>query len=472
MTDRDASRRGLPAVAGQDPSPDVGRASLQELTGRLHRRELSSRELVEAYLDRIRRLDRFGAYLAVCDDAALDDADRLDRELRSGGPRGPLHGIPFAVKDNIDTVGIGLTAGSGALDDGWMPPRDAPVIERLRNAGAIVLGKAHMHELAFGITSTNEHFGSVLNPHDRERIAGGSSGGSAVAVAAGLAAFAVGTDTGGSIRVPSALCGVVGLKTTYGLVPTDGVIALGQALDTVGPITRTPKDAGRVLAAMRGEPEDPWPVASSLRFAVCTPREDEDPVVSRAVADAASALEALGAQVAWIPPLDVAEAAADELTLITVDAVAALADELARRGGGTVESVLPLLGSDLRALYAAQLGPDAVRSEAYAAACWSGRRRARERFARALEDADVLITPTVPMPAIPLAEHLRTRLADHVVDTIPTLLRETVAVNVAGLPAVTVPAGRAPSGLPVGVQLVGRERTESSLLAAADALMA
>lgn len=472
MTSLDPSGRSLPPVARQAPHADVGGATVRELAQRLYRRELSSRELVAAYVERIRRLDRFTAYLAVCEQAALRDADRLDRELRVSGPRGPLHGIPFAVKDNVDAAGVGLTGGSGALADGWAPPHDAPVVARLRAAGAIVLGKAHLHELAFGITSTNERFGSVRNPHDPERIAGGSSGGSAVAVAAGLAAFAVGTDTGGSIRVPSALCGVVGLKPTYGSVPTDGVIPLGHALDTVGPITRGAADAGAVFAAMRGEPEDPWPAVASLRFAVCAPRGDEDPAVVRAVADAAAALEAQGARVTWIAPLDTAQAAADELTLITVDAVAALASELERRGRGTVAAALPQLGSDIRELYAAQLGPQAVSAERYADACWTGRRRARELLGRALEGVDAVLTPTTPLPAIPLEEHLRTRLAGEPVDTIPTLVRETVAVNVAGLPAVSVPSGRAPSGLPVGVQLIGRERSESLLLAAADALLA
>lgn len=472
MTSLDPAWRSLPPVARQAPHADVGGATARELAQRLHRREISCRELVEAYLDRIDRLDRFGAYLAVCDEAALRDADRLDRELRAGGRRGPLHGIPFAVKDNVDTAGVALTGGSGALADGWTPPRDAPVVARLRAAGAIVLGKAHLHELAFGITSTNERFGSVRNPYDRERIAGGSSGGSAVAVAAGLAAFAVGTDTGGSIRVPAALCGVVGLKPTYGLVPTDGVIPLGHALDTVGPIARRAGDAGVVLAAMRGEPEDVGPEVSSLRFAVCEPRGDEDPTVVRAVADAAATLEALGARVSWIAPLDTAQAAADELTLITVDAVAALASELARRGGGGVASALPQLGSDIRELYAAQLGPQAVRGERYAAACWTGRRRARELLGGALEGVDAVLTPTVPLPAIPLQEHLRTTLGGEAVDTIATLVRETVAVNVAGLPAVSAPVGRTAGGLPVGVQLIGRERSESLLLATTDALLA
>ncbi|WP_320670508.1 amidase [Patulibacter defluvii] len=461
LSDRDAE------PAGAAPHAELAGATLADLGARLAAGALSSRELVDGYLDRIRALDDLGAYAVVDDERAREQAERLDRERRRDGPRGPLHGLPVAIKDNVEVAGLPLVAGSAALAaSGWRAPADAPAVARLRAAGAIVLGTTRMHELAFGATTTGGPLATVRNPHDRERIAGGSSGGSAVAVAAGLCAAALGTDTGGSIRVPAALCGVAGLKPTFGAVATAGVLPLARALDTVGPIAAAVADLEPLLETLAARSFRP-PPARAWRVAVAAPRGDEHPAVVAAVERTAAALRAAGATVRRVAPVATEEAAAAELALVTVDAHAALVAELARQGGPPIDEAIGLLGADVAPYYAAQQAGGGVTAEAYAAALTAGRAAARRAFAAALAGVDALLTPTVPMPAVPRAEDGWTTLGGAPVATVAALLRETVAVNVAGLPAVTVPAGADERGLPVAVQLIGRRGADRRLLALA-----
>src|SRR5579883_1841486 len=221
-------------------------------------RELSPVELARAHLDRIQELNpELNAYLTVTPESALQQARRAEREVAAGQSRGPLHGVPFALKDIYQTRGVRTTAGS-RLFERWVPDEDATTYARLREAGGVLLGKLNTHELAFGVTNNNPHFGPARNPWDPSRIPGGSSGGSGVAVVAGMAPYALGTDTGGSIRIPASLCGCVGLKPTYGRVSTAGIVPLSWSLDHAGPLTRTVEDAAVVLQAIAGiDPRDP-----------------------------------------------------------------------------------------------------------------------------------------------------------------------------------------------------------------------
>src|ERR1700681_1724494 len=223
---------------------------LQSQAANLRARKVSSRELVAQSLSRIERLDpKLNSFITVTAEAALAEADERDRELARGFDRGPLHGIPIAHKDLMRTKGVRTTAGSEIFAD-YIPQRDAAIVTKLHHAGAVSLGKTGLHELAYGITSTNPHFGAIHNPGDLARIPGGSSGGSAVAVAAGFVPFATGTDTGGSIRVPASFCGVVGLKPTFGRVNIRGVLPLGFSQDHVGPLTGSVRDAAIAYQAM------------------------------------------------------------------------------------------------------------------------------------------------------------------------------------------------------------------------------
>ena len=249
----------------ETPTPDMAHGArevaflpLAALADRLRRRELSPVEVTRAYLDRIAMLDpQLTAFITVTAEQALADAAAAEREIAGGGYRGPLHGVPLAIKDLFHTAGVRTTAGSKILAD-FVPAEDATVVARLRAAGALSLGKTNLEEFAYGATSINPHHGACCNPWDPARIAGGSSGGSAAAVAAGLCSGALGTDSGGSIRQPSALCGLVGLKPTYGRVSRHGVVPLSWSQDHVGPMARTVRDAALLLQALAGhDPRDP-----------------------------------------------------------------------------------------------------------------------------------------------------------------------------------------------------------------------
>ena len=244
-----AASLGSRSVYAQSPDPtDLTIAQAGEL---IRRRELSLDGLVRAYLDRIERFDAVNAYITVNADRALERAQALEAELAGGRWRGPLHGIPIALKDNIDTAGVLTSAGSAVFAD-RIPGEDAEVVRRLEAAGAIVLGKLNMHEFAFGASSAISHYGPVRNPWDLERIPAGSSGGSGAAVAARLCAGALGTDTGGSVRMPAAHCGIVGFKPTHGLSSIRGIVPISTSYDHVGPMCRTVADAALLLQGMAG----------------------------------------------------------------------------------------------------------------------------------------------------------------------------------------------------------------------------
>jgi aspartyl-tRNA(Asn)/glutamyl-tRNA(Gln) amidotransferase subunit A len=261
-----ASRNGL--VWGKSlPDGDLADLSIYQLSKMIRNGEVNSKELVEVYLERIGKFggpNGINAYITVAKDAALKQAEELDRLSKQEKFKGPLHGLPMAIKDNLDTKDIKTTGGSKILAS-WMPPRDAHVVKKLKEAGAIILGKTNMHEFAFGITTNNPHYGPTRNPYDLSRIPGGSSGGSGAAAAAAFCAGAIGTDTGGSVRIPADLCGVVGLKPTLGRVGRGGLMYLSYTRDVIGTITRAVVDSAMILEVIAGkDPRDPESSSNSV----------------------------------------------------------------------------------------------------------------------------------------------------------------------------------------------------------------
>ena len=447
--------------------PDL---SLSELSEQIRSRSVSSVEATRACLERIERLDPLlNSFITVTAESALEQARHRDAERAAGSLRGPLHGVPIALKDLILTRGIRTTSGSDVLRD-WLPPYSATVADRLEAAGAVLLGKLNMHEFAFGATSINPHYGPVRNPHDPTRITGGSSGGSAAAVAAGLCYGALGSDTGGSIRCPAALCGIVGLKPTYGRVSRYGVLPLAWSLDHVGPMTRTVRDAALMLQAMAGaDPLDdtassePVPDYAAevdagvqgLRIGV--PVEffwhPVDPRVRERVLAGIELLARAGAEIREISlsTLDMARAA-QTLTIYAEAAAAhrAMLRESSHRYGPTV-----------RVRFACGLfvsGPDYLAAQ-------QARRLVRRELARRFDEVDLIATPACPIPATRIDQK---RVAVDGVEAPPQyfLVRNNGLFNLTGLPAVSVPCGLA-GGLPAGLQLAGRPWEEGTVLRAA-----
>jgi len=446
---------------------DLTDLSIAEAAERIRRRALSPVELTEAYLDRIRRLDStYGAYITLLEAEARAAAAAAEREIAAGSYRGPLHGIPVAVKDLIQTRGIRTTAGSTILRE-WVPTEDATVVRRLAQAGAILLGKLNLHEFAYGPTGVNPHYGTPRNPWDRSRMPGGSSSGSGVAVAARLAAAALGTDTGGSIRIPSSLCGIVGIKASYGRVSRAGVLPLAWSLDHIGPMARTVADAALLLGALAGkDPADPSTVAlpvpdyrEALRGEVRgvrlgLPRElffqHLDPAVEAAVRGAARLLEGQGATVAEVSLPAMSEASAASYAIIATESMAYHAPLLRRHA--------PAYGADVRTrLLAGQyvLGTQYVNAQRV-------RQVIRAELEAALRKFDALLLPTTPLPA-PRIEEREAAVDGISQDVRAWLTRCTRPFNLTGSPALSLPCGLTPAGLPVGLQLVGRMFDEATL---------
>ena len=420
--------------------------TISELAPRLRRREISSVEITRACLERIEELNpALNAFITVMAESALAEARRAEAEILRGEWRGPLHGVPVALKDLIDVAGVRTTAASALLKDN-VSRHDAEVVRRLRQAGAVIIGKNNLHEFAYGGSSLVSHFGDVHNPWDVGRIAGGSSGGSAAAVAAGLAYAAIGTDTAGSIREPAALCGCVGLKPTYGRVSSRGVIPLSRSLDHVGPLAATVEDAAIVLQAIAGYDADDVgsvdvPVAdylSGLRegakgMRVGVPRgyffDDLDAEVASAIEHALREISSLGAEIREVR-LDVPA----DRTLQAAESYAYHAENVAKSPE----------------LYQAETLRRIRGGEGITAAEYIQRRReleeARRGIGQIFADVDVLVTPTMPMPAPAIADLKADPDALRPAEL--RLLRNTRPFNVWGLPAISVPCGFTQSGLP------------------------
>jgi Asp-tRNA(Asn)/Glu-tRNA(Gln) amidotransferase A subunit family amidase len=420
----------------------------------LRRREISPVDLTRDCLARIEKLNpALNAFITVTADSALAQARQAEGEIQRGDWRGPLHGIPIGLKDLIDTAGVRTTAASGLYKD-RAPEHDAAVVGLLKNAGAVLLGKQNMHEFAYGGSSVISHYGPVRNAWNPEHIAGGSSGGSATAVAAGLCYGAIGTDTAGSIREPAALCGVVGLKATYGAVSARGVIPLSPSLDHIGPITRTAADAGVLFAAIAENTPKPIEIAATKTLRIGIPRnffyEDLDSEIAAAVEEALLVLGKLTANTR-----EINLSVDTDRTLQAAESYAVHAESIAH----TPELYQP---ETLRRLLG---GKDFTESE-----IGNHRRQlaiARREVEGVFSDVDLLITPTTLISAPRLAdlqaspENLRPREV--------LLLRNTRPFNVWGLPAVSVPCGFTKAGLPIGLQIAGAHGQEATVLHLAQA---
>jgi aspartyl-tRNA(Asn)/glutamyl-tRNA(Gln) amidotransferase subunit A len=433
--------------------------SIQETGELLRRREVSPVELTKNCLAQIEKLNStLNAFITVTSDSALAQAHEAEEEILHGNWRGPLHGIPLALKDLIDTAGIRTTAASAVFKD-RIPEEDAEVVRPLKDAGVIFLGKQNLHEFAYGGSSMISYYGEVHNPWDPARIAGGSSGGSAASVAAGLCYGAIATDTAGSVREPAALCGVVGLKPTYGRIGARGIIPLSPSLDHAGPIARTVSDAAVMLQAIADHNENGVnaPVGDYLAaiperltpLRIGVPRkffyEDLDPEVAFAVEEALGILRDLGN--------DLFEIEIDVPTDRTLQA----AESYAYHREFVLRSPHLYQAETLRRIRTGEAISAAQVEQA-------GRelKQTRSEIRKVFENVDVLVTPTTPIPAPAIADLKRNPDALRPCELV--LLRNTRPANVWGLPAISIPCGFTSAGLPIGLQIIGPHWREERVL--------
>ena len=471
--------------------------SARDLAAAVRSGERSARSVVEEHLETIRSGEpEIHAFNLVLADEALAAADEVDRRVVAGEDPGPLAGVPVALKDNMCTRGVPTTCSSRILE-GWLPPYDATVVERLAAAGAVVVGKTNLDEFAMGSSTENSAFGVTRNPLDLTRVPGGSSGGSAAAVAAGFAPLALGSDTGGSIRQPAALCGVVGVKPTYGAVSRYGLVAFASSLDQIGPFARTVSDAALLLEAIGGhDPRDstsiPEPAASltevldrgveGLRIGVIEELSGDglegiaDDVRSR-LGEAASALDAAGATVETTSVPSTVYGLSAYYVIAPAEASSNLARYDGVRYGLRVDA--PNAGDMNTATRTAGFGDEVKRrimlgtyalSAGYYDAYYGKSQKVRtlivQDFARAYEEFDLLLCPTAPTTAFPIGEKTADPMTMYLNDVC------TIPSNLAGHPAMSVPFGVGDDGMPVGVQILAPAMGEPTMFQAAAVLEA
>ena len=440
--------------------------TLQQASEQVRGGKISPVELTRACLDRIERLHpRLNAFITVMADQALAQARELEAEARTGNWRGPLHGIPIGLKDLIDTAGVKTTCASAVFAD-RIPAEDAEVVRRLKRAGAVLIGKQNMHEFAYGGTSVRSHYGAVHNPWNLERIAGGSSGGSAAAVAVGLCFGALGSDTAGSVRQPASYCGLTGLMPTYGRVSTRGVVPLSWSLDHIGPLCRTAADAALLLEAIAGyDPLEPTSVdqpveryshaidgmPNKLRAGIVRRFffEQLDPEVESAVNAAIDVLRKLAAEVrdVELPPVPA-------LPILAAEAYAFHEPYITKSPE----------------LYQPETRERVKQGAAVTTTAYVEARRELDRLRRAagtvFSTVDLLITPTTPTLPMTIEEATQRQAPALGRDV---LARNTRWFNVFGLPAVSIPCGFSRDGMPIGLQIAGPRFAEGRVLALAHA---
>ena len=449
------------------PNDELTRLSIEEAGRRIAARELSPVELTQAYLARIEDIDpRVNSYITVMADQALAQSRALEAELARSGPRSPLHGIPIGLKDNIDTAGVLTTAASAVYAD-RIPGEDAECVRKLRAAGAVFLGKLNMHEFAYGGTCAFTHYGPVRNPWNLDYTPGGSSGGSAAAVAARLCAAALGTDTAASIRLPAAYCGVTGFKATHGLASIRGIVPLSEMHDHVGPLARSVADCALVMNALAGfDPLDPVSIravrenpgeaigADVSRLRIGLPRapffEDLDPEIAAATDAALSTLKGMTRGLT-----DVALPAVDSFAVLNAEIYeyhATMVSDPARRALYKPQTLARIMS-----------GANVPSTEYLRA-----HRRmviARNTIGELFTNVDLLVAPTAMNMPITVDAALANRAG--MVDV--ALIRNTLPFNVYGIPAISVPCGYTRTGLPIGLQIIGPPLGEERVLAQARA---
>ena len=442
--------------------------SLVTLSAALRERRLSPVALVATLLEHIESAEkRLNAFITVLPEKALEAAARVEKEIQSGQYRGSLHGVPIGLKDLIYTAGIRTTMGSAFFED-YVPDYSATCVSRLEEAGAIIIGKTNTHEFAYGPTGDRSYFGPTRNPYDPARIPGGSSGGSGAAVAAGLCYAALGSDTAASVRVPAALCGVVGMKPSFGRVSKSGVFPLAWTLDHVGPLTRTVEDNALLLNALAGyDARDPYAAKRSTEDFT---RELQRPVrdgsvgvpgnhyfehvegeVEGRVREATEVFRSLGAEVREVELPHLPQALKAQRIVLAAEAYAVHEERLESEPGKFGEEVRERIrdGENLKAYR-------------YARAQQVTRRRSLEEFGHALGEVDVLLTPTVPIAATEIGQR-EVETNGHSEHVFSVLTRLTGPTNLNGLPSLSVPCGFTSSGLPIGLQLIGRPFDEATL---------
>jgi aspartyl-tRNA(Asn)/glutamyl-tRNA(Gln) amidotransferase subunit A len=446
------------------------------MSDRISRGDLSPSELVEACLDRIKKFNpSLNAFITILEENARQDAKVAERQIKEGHYIGPLHGIPFSIKDVIYAQGVRCTAGSKIMSD-YISKINATSVEKMKKAGAILIGTNNTHEFACGITNINPHYGSSKNPWNRSKMSGGSSGGSAVSVGAGMTPVSLATDTSGSIRVPSSLCGVVGLKPTYGRVSKHGIVDLAPSLDHIGSVTRSAWDAAAVLQTIAGhDPFDPTTEAEDVpnyvqivekhsieankkNLSVGIPKEYFfdylQPEVQRVFFDFVDTIRSMDISVADVHltgfdkiyeswrPLRLGESAEIHMKWLQT------------RPEDYGEDVRKMLmqGTEVSAV-------DYIRSHRY-------RKYLRSEFIKLLQNVDVLIMPTTPLTA-PGFDEPTVVIGDKTFPVYQALSRNTIAFNGTGLPAINVPAGFSKNNMPVGIQMVGSPFNEGKILSLA-----
>jgi len=453
----------------------------------VQKRTVTSMALVETHYEHIQKEDgTIGAYLTHTRERAMEQADRMDRIAAEGKPLPPLGGVPFAIKDVMCTRGVRTTAGSKILEN-FIPPYDSTAVARLEAAGAVVLGKLNCDEFAMGSSNENSAFHAVRNPHDTSRVPGGSSGGSAAAVASNMAVAALGSDTGGSIRQPASFCGVVGLMPTYGRVSRYGLIAFASSLDHIGPLTKTVKDAALVLRTIAGR--DPMDSTSAdlpvpdyvadldkpvrgLRIGVAKEYFGEglDSEVRKAVEDAIQKLAELGCEIVPVSLPHTEYAIPTYYIVATAEASSNLARFDGVRYGYRAKNARTLsemyrrtrdegFGAEVKRRI--MLGTYAL-SAGYYDAYYLKAQKVRTLLTRDFEDAykkvDAIVTPTSPTAAFKLGEKANDPLAMYLADIY------TVTADLAGIPGISIPCGKTKENLPIGLQILGKHFDESTIL--------
>ncbi|MFC1629791.1 Asp-tRNA(Asn)/Glu-tRNA(Gln) amidotransferase subunit GatA [Patescibacteria group bacterium] len=468
---------------------DLTLLTIKEISRGLSKKDFSSVELVKAFLEKIEKEDKnIQAFLAVTKDRALLEAKKIDEMILAGREVSVLAGVPFAVKDNILVRGIKCTAGSRILQN-YIAPYDATVVKKIESKGGIILGKTNMDEFAMGSSTENSAFFPTKNPHDLERVPGGSSGGSAAATSADMCTFSLGSDTGGSIRQPASFCGVVGLKPTYGAVSRYGLIAMASSLDQIGPITKTVKDARIIFETITGK--DSFDSTSVLRkplnkktlrslkgLVLGIPKEyfvkGIDSEVEKIIRKAVKKFEDLGATIEEISLPHTEYALATYYIIVPSEISANLA-----RYDGIKYGISVGKGDDLIDVYLDSrkegLGQEVRRRimlgtytlssgyyDAYYKRAQKVRTKIKEDFDKAFERVEAILTPTTPTPAFKIGEKIEDPLLMYLSDIF------TIAVNLAGLPALSVPCGFV-GKLPVGLQIIGKHFGENKILGIGEA---